>query len=465
MAIYSYVPFSDAKQELANRLYDSSMVFWTSTELGKYIHEALHTFNALTGYWRGDFTFTPQPNITWYDITQLPNSLRPYTLFDTNIYLDIQYALLEPAVGVNPWTGVSKQFTADDIINAVQRRRDELLSIASCTITRRLVPAVAGRTFLPDTVIDVRRICYLPAGSLAGYGSGAYGMGLYGVSIPSPQQPTVVWPEDTWGEQSFRRNYTLNPAGIPSTYLMSTQPPISFDTNRPPAYSGQYELLTTEAGAALSPATPTTLSVPDDWAHLIKWGALADLLSRDSNAQDLPRAAYCEQRYHMGIEILAKAPALLAMQMNNVPMEIDSVRAADLYNTSWEAQPPAPPTAAYHAGLNMLALAPVPDGGTYSALITVVQNAPVPIAATDPVQVSRDDYDVMLDYAQHLASFKMGGQEFLGTLPLLKRFLQQAAGYGLKLAELGEYTSALYELSQRENHMNPVAAPAPVEAD
>ena len=119
MAIYSYVSFSQAQQELANRLYDPGMAFWTSTELGKYIREALHTWNALTNYWRNDFIFTPAAGITWYDLTALPNSLRPYTLKDSNLYLDIQYALLEPASGVNPWTGASAQFSADDLINAL----------------------------------------------------------------------------------------------------------------------------------------------------------------------------------------------------------------------------------------------------------------------------------------------------------------------------------------------------------
>jgi len=79
----------------------------------------------------------------------------------------------------------------------------------------------------------------------------------------------------------------------------------------------------------------------------------------------------------------------------------------------------------------------------------------VPVAGTDQVQVARDDLDVILDYAQHLAAWKQGGDEFARTMPLFQRFLKQAAMYNGKLLELGEYTSMLLDISQRESDMNP----------
>jgi hypothetical protein len=445
---YSYAQLSFVRQELANRLYDPSQVFWSSLELNLYIAESLRTWNALTSFWRGDFTFSAIQGQTWYDLTstsQMSNTLRPLTLHDTDLYTIIQYHLLEPAAW-NPWTGVSKQFTPDDLLNAVQRRRDELLSITGCTITERLIPAVAGRIQLIDTVIDVRRMAYVPS------------------ALFPTQAASAMWPEDTWAEQSFNRNYTITSAGTPFTYLLSTQPPISFDTDRPPAYAGNYDLLTVEAGAVLAVSTPSLLSIPDDWTHVIKWGALADLLSRESNAKDIPRATYCEQRYRLGLAALISAPALLAIRIDNVAMQIDSVRAADLYNTGWQGAAQGPPQIALHAGLNKLALSPIADATPYSLLATVVQNAPVPVADADQVQVARDDLDAVIDYAQHLAAFKQGGDEFTRTMPLFQRFLKQAATYNGKLAELGEYTSIMLDLSQRERDMNPVSTPAGEEA-
>ena len=433
---YSYLTLAQAKTELAQRLYDPTKQFWLDAELGIYINEALRTWNALTGYWRGDFTFQSQSSVTWYDLTDttnLPNTLRPFTVFDTELYTIIQYHLLEPAVGVNPWTGSSAQFQATDLLNAVQRQRDELLGVTGCTTLRRLVPAVAGRITLPDTVIDVRRMAYLPA-----IGS-----------------PSTLWPEDTWAEQSFQQNYAQLPAATPLTYLMSTQPPIAFDAFPPPAFAGSYELLTVEGDGILSVSSPTLIKIPDDWTHILKWGALADLLSRESNAKDSLRAKYCEARYKMGLAMLSDAPALLALRIANQVLQVDSARSADNYRVGWQAETPKQPDMAFHAGLNLIGLASTPDAGPYSLTATVVQNAPLPANDAAQIQAGRDEIDAIIEYAQHIATFKMGGSEFLSTLPLLEHFHKTASIYNSKLQEMAEFTSILYGLSQRQERMAP----------
>jgi hypothetical protein len=459
-APYSYVSLGVARQQLAQRLFDSGQVFWSPSELNLILTEALQTWNALTAMWRNDFLFSSVPNTTWYDLSQQANTLRPYTVPDTFIYQSILFHLLEPPTGP-----VSLQLTTDDIVNAVQRRRDEILSTTSCTQTRRLVPAVNGRITLPDTVLDVRRMAYMPAFvPRGGYGSGYYGQGLYGRSPRNFIQGYVMWPEDAWAMQSFNYTYTLQPPGKPSTYLMSTEPPLSFDTDRPPDTAGQYELLTVEAGGTLSFTAPSTFTIPDDWTHVIKWGALADLFGRQSNAADPLRQSYCENRYKMGLMLLAKAPALLAMRNGNVPLQVDAIRAADYYNTNWQAEPVGAPGDALYSGLNLVALSPIPDAGPapgtpYSLTATVVENAPVPIADGDPVQCSRGDLDVILDYAVHVCLVKVGGAEFTSSIPLFERFLKQASIYGLKLAELGEFTKPIYDLANLEKNMSPILAP------
>jgi hypothetical protein len=110
------------------------------------------------------------------------------------------------------------------------------------------------------------------------------------------------------------------------------------------------------------------------------------------------------------------------------------------------------------AGLNLIAIPP-PDAGSYSLTATVVENAPVPVLVSDCLQVTQDVFDVILDYAQHLAAFKMGGEEFLVTQPLLQRFMQLAALYSSKLSEQGEFTKILYAISQDEANINPRYTP------
>jgi hypothetical protein len=472
---YAYISLANLRQQLANRLYDASMVFWSSAELTVYVQEALRTWNSLTGYWRGDFVAPTVASQTWYDIPALANTLRPYTVTDQSVYETILYHLLEPTTGV-----VSAQFTNDDIVQAVQRRRDELLSISSCTQTVRTVGAVAGRITLPDTVIDVRRMAYLPTESVLtgkGYGTGRYGFGIYGrsaqaqIDIPAP---TVLWPEDTFAEQSYDALYTLNPAGtpgLPSTYLLSAQPPLSFDTNCPPAFAGSYELLTVEAGVTLGFAgTATPFLIPDDWTPAIKWGALADLFSRESNAQDPLRAQYCETRYRQLCAVLRdSAPALLAMRVNNVPAQVSSVRGTDLYNTTWEGADPGVPRSVSYSAMNLFALNPPADDGIdsvpYDLTVTVVENAPIPTLDDDMVQVAREDLDALLDYCVHIAMVKAGGADFMATVPLFKRFMKQATLYNRKLSEFGEYTDTLMGMAVRERNLNPVQQPVGADED
>lgn len=446
-APYSWLTFLQARQQLANRLYDPGMVFWSDAELKQYIWDALRTWNAHTAFWRDEFTFPFVTGTTWYDITDLtvaPNTLRPYTVTAEDLYTLMEYSLLEPAVGSAAWTG-SAQFTVNDLIQAVQRRRDELLSLTSITTTRRTTPAVAGRISLSDRVIDVRRLAYLPDAIFS-------------------RSPSTVWPDDAWAEQSFQPGYLQNPPGTPEQYLQTTEPPITFVTDRDPAYGGDYEVLTIDAGPVLVASGLETLSIPDDWTHVLRWGALADLLNRESNSRDPLRAAYCEQRYRMGIKLLMTAPAILTARIANKQLQIDSVRAADLYDASWQARAAAEPNLLFHSGMNLIAASPVPDAGPYTGTLTVVENAPLPSADGDPVQVSRDDFECILDLAQHTAAFKQGGAEFISTMPLLMRFLQQTAVYGAKLQEIAEFTSTLQDLSRREVDMNPVMTPSGEEA-
>ena len=88
-----------------------------------------------------------------------------------------------------------------------------------------------------------------------------------------------------------------------------------------------------------------------------------------------------------------------------------------------------------------------------------VVDEPYNVAPGDFVQVAREDLDAIIDYAQHLASVKMGGAEFAATMPLFQRFLKQAALYNTKLAEFGEFTQALYGTSQLEESANPRTTP------
>jgi hypothetical protein len=436
---YSFVNLSTARQQLSNRLYDSSQVFWPASELTAIIQEALRTWNAITSMWRGEFTFALQNAKTFYDLTVVSNTLRPLTVTDTSLVTAIEAHLLEPQTAVYPltWSG-SVQYSLDDILNAIQRRRDEVLSITGCSITRRTIAMTPGRIALPDTVLDVRRLAYLPA-------SGS---------------PYVIWRDDVWGLQSYESAWPQSAPGQANVFSVSTEPPLTFDVDVTPNVNGQYELLTVESGGNLSTAQASTFTIPDDWMWVVKWGALADLFGRESNANDALRMQYCESRYRQAVQWMMDAPALLAARLNNVPLQVDAVREADNYRTNWQAETPTQPTICLTAGLNLVGFAAPPDAGAYTITATVVENAPIPVADGDNIQMGRDDYAAMLDYCVHVAMLKCGGAEFADTMPLYDRFLKQAKLYNSKLDVQGGYTSRIFETSAREEKLNPRMANA-----
>jgi hypothetical protein len=221
-----------------------------------------------------------------------------------------------------------------------------------------------------------------------------------------------------------------------------------------------YECLTVNAGPALTPAAPTLLGIPDDWAWIVKWGALADLLGREINAKDALRQKYCQQRFEDMATLLFTSPAVLSARINNIPVYVDAVRNGDDFDVTWQSVS-GPPTIAYAAGLNLVGFGPIPDlDDNYSATLRVVQNAPLPVLQTDFIQLSPDDYDAILSEAQHLACFKMGGAEFVATIPLHQVFLQRAALLNSKIKQMGQYEDTQAELSQLEQERNPVYSDA-----
>jgi len=368
-----------------------------------------------------------------------------------SLYPIINYHLLEPSTGA-----VSQQFSATQLQNALQFRENQILSECDITVKVQYYPAIAGRTKLPDGTFDIRRIAYLPAQPvIGGYGSGSYGIGSYGInSFTGVPENTILWRDDSWAEQSFNNQWNIAGVGtatpgLPLAYLTSTEPPITFDTDTPPGFAGQYEVITT-----YSSGNSTNIIIPNDWVHLLKWGALAYLLSTESNAKDNVRSQYCEQRFKLGLKMLQNSSALLTMKIGNIPLQVDSVFSADQYDTRWQAKAANQPMTAYQCGLNMVALSPAP-WNQYSIIATVVQNAPLPQVSNDFIQLSQDLLNVIIDYAQHLAAFKMGGQEFMATIPLLQNFLREASIYNSRLSEMGEYTEFLLGLSQLDERRNP----------
>lgn len=438
MANFNFATLTNAQAALSSRLYDATQQQWPAAELTLYIVEALRTWNALTSFWRNEFTFSLAAGVVFYDITNLtvaPNTLRPITVTDGYLAQMIETHLLEPLTSSYPltWSG-SLQFDVAMILDAITRRQNETLGQTGCTITRQTVtaPMTNAGILLGDSTIDIRRVAWLPGS-------------LYPV--------TILRETDRWAKWAYDYTYTAAVPAPPNTWMQSTDPPPQFKVDRIPPVSGNYEVLTANAGNTANATAAQLLSVPDDWSWVVKWGALGDLLSRESNAKDQPRATYCQKRYLEGLMFLQNSGAVLELELNGVPMGVDAITNGDAFNWQWEAAAQAPPNRCYQSGFNLLAFPP-PDAGGYTALVGVVENAPVPVAGGDFIQCNRADYDVILDMAQHLAMFKIPAL-FAETIPLYQNFLNRAAVYNRKLRAMGSFNWAQWDISQTEEERNP----------
>jgi hypothetical protein len=441
---YSWLSFITARQQLAQRLADPGMVFWTDGEIKIYISQALRMFNSLTCTWKAGFAFTP---VNLWTSLSTGNSPRQRTLMDTDAYSQMEYMLLEPATG-GVWTGTS-QFGIGDLVQALQRRRDEVTQVTNCN--QSLMAGIAltpntARTALPDTVIDTARVRYMPVQDpYGGYGTGPYGGGPYGGGFVPGVTGFTLYRDDTVAQEWFEPPLYQQASAVPQTFMLSSEPPLTWDVDIAPSIPGTYEAVVLESGDAFSPPASTLLNIPDDFAWVLIWGALADVLGRESEATDRHRAEFCMKRYMDGLNLLLKTPWIMLARVNGAAVTTDSLSSADRYSPEWDSNPASFGPFVVTSGIDFMA-APVGSGVS----VTCLGNAPVPVLDNDFVQVSRSNWDTVLDLAQVFATFKLGGAEFQAALEIEARAIQACAAENSRLRSTGSFSDVLMERGQAE---------------
>jgi hypothetical protein len=295
----------------------------------------------------------------------------------------------------------------------------------------------------------------------AGYGSGGYGGGGYGgylivnISLPTTaplsstplQFFTVVTltREDQFAFDSFSPNAATNP-GTPLSWAMASEPPLSFDTDSASSIPGNFDLTTLNAAAQFAPPAATLLGIPDDWSHAALYGALADVLASEPEALDRQRAAYCLTRYTESLKQIRDSNWLLDAQIDGVSCDTPSLAEMDDFAPEWQQSASNLP-AIVQAGIDFCA----PTLGVgQSVSLNLLGNAPLLDSSGTYVQVSRDDFEAALNYSQHLALFKMGGQDFASAVPLLKDFYRAAATYNKRNETYGLYVEELKTEGMRQ---------------
>ncbi len=430
---YTHTTRLSARTQLAGLLHDTGNVYWASGELDYYLDEALRTWGVAARYWREKGTLSTTAGTAFYDLTSsvTPSALRTQIVTDTDLALTIQYHLLETSQ-ISPYLG-TEQFTLAQITSALQRRRDQFLVETGSHLTLSTVAVgadPAGRKVLADTVIDVRRAAWLDSDS----------------------RFTPLWRSDEHAANSFNPEWLQNPL-TPQSFSVSTSPPLSIQLIPPPLSSGTLDLITVSSGAVLDPAATVVLGVPDDFTWVVKFGALADLLGKDGQAYDPARSAYCEQRWQEGIQLASITTSVVDCQIANIPKPITSLHATESFNGNWQNEQ-GTPEKCFLAGLNIIGFHKVPSS-VISISLDMQRNAPIPSGDAGFLEVGREELEAILLYAQHLASFKMSGQEFAATRKHYEHFWRLASLRNSRLAAAARNFKVLNDKAELEEQRRP----------
>lgn len=434
MPAYSWLTFTEAQQELSLRLGDPNQIFWTQPEIAAYLTECLRVWNALTAFWANatlEIPFDPPFSQNWFAANGT-GSPRQQTLTDNDVYTLIEYHLLEPATG-STWTGTN-QFSIADLSQACSRRLNEILQIAACNMAEQLLAVTPNTSTvtLEDLVLDVRRCRWVPA--------------------MNQGSPVTLRRADTRTFQYFTPRYPQTSAN-PLRWDVIGSPPQTITLDTLVNVPSNLEALCMMAGADFDPPTNAPLLMPDDWMWVLKFGAMADILSKEQEGKDLERAAYCRQRYEEGLKLMAFMPWLLQGFIDGVPVDTQALAGADRTNYEWQSRATAFPEIVI-GGIDLFAVSPIPAGLT-SVALTLVQNAPIPASGSDEIQVPRDVMDAILDEGQHLALFKMGGAEFKESMALHQSFIQAAMRQNRRLRESGILSTTIRPPVPRQDEQQP----------
>lgn len=437
--MYTHITYTQLRSLVLERLGDG--IFYTDTEVKRYVLEALRTWNALAQFSRDRGTFNTSAGLAFYSLpASLDNGgtkILGYNLLDQDLFIDLKYSLMENASTVNSWTGTS-QFTLQQCQDALEKAKFEFhlrTNLVQNFLQVSLPAPPASRVSISDGVIDITRVAFLS-------------------SSPGSSYIPLIRTEEA-SSSSFFNNWNNNPA-TPYGYSVIMTPKVSLQLIPVSITGGTLDVICLSTGSSLDLTSGVLLSIPDDWAWAIKWKALFYLLSKDGEATDQARAGYCNQRFEEAIIAAKVSSTIQSTFINDIALLPTTINNLDRYTPSWQSTSGTPAKIAL-AGRNLVALSPVPDG-IYSVTMDSIINQPIPVNDGDFIQVGREHINAIVDYAVHLAMFKQGGSEFFNTMTLKDNLYTLAMENNYRLKAQAAEMERLRDYSRKQEMEVPMYA-------
>ncbi len=427
---YQQLTLSQFVADISANFNDSNNVHWTVAEITDAINEALLCWGGLTSYWQERAIFNTAVNTGFYDLSvEVPN-LRSRAITFDQLARSIQFALYEPSTGV-AGTGMTPQFSIGEIISALGRARNNFIidSRLPLTLLDLAVPAPpAGRAELPSSTSLLSHVYWQDGPS--------------GIFTPLRRL-------DAWSEQAYNPIWTIQ-QDTPFAYSTAETPVLQIQLYPIPIANGAISAIAAETvDYNANPITnTTTLGLPDEFSMAVKYGALDSILSVDSEAYDPLRDQYAKSRYESLVEAArATMRSALRVQLQNVPLPLDTLHNLDALRPSWRNQNKRPDFAA--CVYDILAFSPTPNAA-YSISCDLSRSAPLPVNGADFIQVGPEEIPYLFSYVQHILSFKLGGNEFSSTFDDYDSFLKGAKQRNGILTARAQYLSALFGQPKKE---------------
>lgn len=432
---YNQYTLTSLTTEISNLLDDASQRYWTATEIQYAIQEGMYVWGALTSYWRTSGTFNTSVNQAYYDLSVQMPTLRTRTWTLGQMVQDIQFAILEAATNSVAGTGMSGQTTITAILNAVNRARnrfvlDSVLPFSVATTNVNPVPAT-GVVQFTNTVGYLHRAAWQDGPSSAWYN---------------------LWRQDNYAADAGLNQWQATTA-LPRVFSESNLTPLELQLIPIPANIGVLETISVSSLMLNLASAGTTFAIPDEWVHAIKWGALSELLSAESQINDTVRAKYANTRYRQSVDFAKNSKSIIRLMYGTQPLMIDTLNNIDAGLPTWRNQQ-GPPR---HAGIlyDLVAIAPGAPQKAYTLTADVVQSAPIPLVGADTIDLGPEDIGHLIDYVLHILSFKCGGRDLESSYARYNDFMDAAAFRGQINKAKIQYLKPSLEQPAREEGERP----------
>jgi hypothetical protein len=126
------------------------------------------------------------------------------------------------------------------------------------------------------------------------------------------------------------------------------------------------------------------------------------------------------------------------VELNGNQITESSVFNWDQAIPDWEASRDTPEEWS-PVGIGIIALRPIDPVGNLSIVVDGVSTTPVLVNLGDFIDIGQEDFKALLDYIEHLGTFKEGGAEFDATSTLMQSFMRQAGVRNEKLRATSTY--------------------------